>query len=41
MNELTFPVIFMVIIVVAEAAVIARKSPASFSWREVVFNLNS
>lgn len=41
MNELTFPVIFMVIIVVAEAAVIARKSPASFRWRDVVFNLNS
>ncbi|HCM64587.1 MAG TPA: fatty acid hydroxylase [Morganella sp. (in: Bacteria)] len=41
MNELTFPVIFMVIIVVAEAAVIARKSPVSFRWRDVVFNLNS
>lgn len=41
MNELTFPVIFMVMIVIAEAAVIARKSPASFRWRDVVFNLNS
>ncbi|WP_413494935.1 hypothetical protein [Morganella psychrotolerans] len=41
MNELTFPVIFMVMIVVAEAAVIARKNPALFRWRDVVFNLNS
>lgn len=41
MNELTFPVIFMLLIVMAEVVIIARQKRASFSWRDVVFNLNS
>ncbi|TCT34603.1 sterol desaturase/sphingolipid hydroxylase (fatty acid hydroxylase superfamily) [Providencia alcalifaciens] len=41
MNELTFPIIFMVAIVMVEALIIARQKRVSFSWQDVVFNLNS
>lgn len=41
MNELTFPIIFMVLIVMVEALIIARQKRVSFSWQDVVFNLNS
>ncbi|HHR6036843.1 TPA: sterol desaturase family protein [Providencia alcalifaciens] len=41
MNELTFPIIFMVLIVMVEALIIARQKQVSFSWQDVVFNLNS
>lgn len=41
MNELTFPIIFMLAVVVAEGLVIAKTQRGTVSWQELVFNLNS
>ncbi|MEQ5306910.1 sterol desaturase family protein [Providencia huaxiensis] len=41
MNELTFPIVFMLAVVVAEGLVIAKTQKGTVSWQELVFNLNS
>lgn len=41
MNELTFPIIFMLLVVVAEGLIITKTQKGTVSWQELVFNLNS
>ena len=41
MNELTFPIIFMLLVVIAEGLVITKTQKGTVSWQELVFNLNS
>lgn len=41
MNELTFPIIFMLAVVIIEGLIITRSHHQSVNWRELTFNLNS
>lgn len=41
MNELTFPIIFMLSVVIAEGWIIAKTQDTAIRWRELIFNLNS
>ncbi|MDV5226144.1 sterol desaturase family protein [Providencia rettgeri] len=41
MNELTFPIIFMLLVVTLEGVIIVKTQKGAISWQEWVFNLNS
>lgn len=41
MNDLTLPIIFMLVMVIAEALVIQRGRKQSVDWHDLAFNLNS